>query len=140
MPPDRRLQDSAVRVTALTLFLGGLVIGPPLLLLTDAVALRLGEVRVQMQIAYVYWSVGAALLVAPFLALTTVPGEWFERWYDAAVARVLAIPTRVFVSAACLLAFALSAWFSWYSFDRTPTSSDEVAQLWHARMLLEGRP
>jgi hypothetical protein len=139
VPPDRRLQDSAVRVTALTLFLGGLVIGPPLLLLTDAGALRLGEVRVQTQIAYVYWSVGAALMVAPFLALATVPGDWFERWYDAAIARALAIPARTFVAAGCVLAFALSAWFAWYSFDRAPTSSDEVAQLWHARMLLEGR-
>jgi hypothetical protein len=128
-----------VRVTALTLFFGGFVIGPPLLLLTDAGVLRLGEVKLQMQIAYVYWSAGAAVLVAPFLALTTVPGEWFERWYDAAVARVSAIPERTFIAAVCLLAFALSTWFAWYSFDRTPTSSDEVAQLWHARMLLEGR-
>ena len=139
MPGDRRPQDVAVRVAALTLFFVGLVVGPPLLVLVDSGALRLGEMRVQTQIAYVYWSVGAVLLVAPFLALTTVPGDWFERWFDAASARVMAVPPRVFILAAAMLAFALSAWFAWYSFDRTPTSSDEIAQLWHARMLLEGR-
>ena len=139
MPADRRPQDVAVRVTALTLFLVGVVVGPPFLLLVDAGALRLGEVRVQTQIAYAYWSIGAALLVAPFLALTTVSGDWFERWYDTAVARAMAIPPRIFIASVAGLAFLLSAWFALYSFERMPTSSDEIAQLWHARMLLEGR-
>lgn len=37
------------------------------------------------------------------------------------------------------MTFFLSVGFAYYIFDRAPTTADEVAQLWHAKMLLAGR-
>src|SRR6185295_1107693 len=37
------------------------------------------------------------------------------------------------------ITFALAVVFTLYSFDARPTTADEIAQLWHARMLAAGR-
>jgi hypothetical protein len=117
----------------------GLSIGPMLLLRPEAEALRLGSLRVQLYAAFLYWTVGAALMVAPILALMTVPGDWFERWWADAVDRIMAIPERVFVVALMGVSLAATIVLAFFSFDGRPTTADEIAQLWHARMLLHGR-
>jgi len=86
-----------------------------------------------------YWTVGAMLLVAPLLALTTLPGDWFERWWDAATTRIMSVPPRTFAAGIVVVTTALAVGFAFYCFDTRPTTSDEIAQLWHARALLRGR-
>src|ERR1051325_7102690 len=124
---------------ATVLLLVGLVPGPWLLFQPSAAALRIVDVELQLHAGYLFWTVGAALLVAPFLALVTVPGDWFDRWWSAATQRVMSVPDRWFVIGISVVACLFALFFTLYSFDRRPTTADEVAQLWHARMLLTGR-
>ena len=86
-----------------------------------------------------YWTVGSALLVLPVVALTTLPGDWFERWWTAFGTRAMAIPNRAFATGVFVVTLALAIGFSIYCFGRHPTNVDEIAQLWHARILLSGR-
>jgi len=132
-------QTVVLPVAAIALVLLGLSVGPMLLLRPEATALRLGSLRLQLYAGFLYWTVGAALLIAPFFALMTVPGDWFERWWSAASARAMAISNRTFAIALFAVALTLTAFAGLYSFDGRPTTADEIAQLWHARILLEGR-
>lgn len=138
----RRIFPRRVRglaATAIVLVLVGLFLGPTLLLQPGVEGLNLLEVGPQLRAGFRYWTVGVALLVAPFLALTTLPGDWFERWWTEAAARVMAIPSRYFAWGIALAALALTLALSFYSFALRPTTSDEIAQLWHARILLGSR-
>jgi hypothetical protein len=112
----------------------------PLLLTQPAVAsLNLIDPRNQLRAGFAYWTIGAVLLVAPFLALATLPGDWFERGWRALTSRVMAISNARFAIGVVGAALALALLFSFYSFAARPTTADEIAQIWHARMLLEGR-
>lgn len=86
-----------------------------------------------------YWTFGSALLVLPVVALTTLPGDWFERWWTTFETRAMAVSNRNIEIGLVLVALALAIGFSLYCFGRRPTSSDEIVQLWHARILLAGR-
>jgi 4-amino-4-deoxy-L-arabinose transferase-like glycosyltransferase len=82
-----------------------------------------------------YWLFGTLAVVAVGTALFL--------WYDDVVtrvsARIAAVPSPVFMIAAGLVTALLSAAFAIYSFHRFASTSDEIAQLWHARILLTGR-
>lgn len=124
---------------AVALVMLGLLLGPSLLLQPGMSSQNILDVQVQLRAGYRYWTTGALILVAPFLALVTIPGEWFERRWTQATALVMAIPGRTFAVGLVLTTLALTAFLADYSFDRRATTADEIAQLWHARMLLEGR-
>ena len=136
-------RDSAglplVPLVAVLLVILGLTLGPVLLLRPETAALRLGNLRVQVYAGFLYWTVGAALIVGPFVAVTTLPGDWFERWWSAVESRVMAIPDRVFATGVVIASVAFAAGISVFSFDQRPSTADGVAQLWHARILLAGR-
>jgi hypothetical protein len=132
-------RNRPLAVAAVALFAVGIFPGPALLMQPSVAAMNLANVELQLTAAQMYWTVGAILLVGPFLALLTVPGDWFERWYEDLARSAMAISARAFVTGAALLAFALAIFFAVYSFDRRPTTADEIAQLWHAKMLLNGR-
>jgi hypothetical protein len=85
-----------------------------------------------------YWTIGTGLLIAPLLALTTLPGDWFERWWNSATKFTMEIPQRTFAIGLVVGVSLLTAGFAWYCFRGRPTSSDEIAQLFHARILLSG--
>src|ERR1035437_2599628 len=80
---------------------------------------------------------GALLAVLPGLA------RWqagrVDRFWNAVSERVLRIPAPVFLGGAALFAFAASAILAVICFGRQPHNVDEVAQLFHARILLSGR-
>ena len=133
----RRVRALAAAVIVLLLI--GLAPIPWLLFQPSAAALHITDVELQLHAGYLYWTVGLVLLVAPFLALTTLPGDWFERWWTTATERVMSIPARWYAIGISAIAFGFALFFMLYSFDRRPTTADEVAQLWHARMLLTGR-
>lgn len=73
------------------------------------------------------------LLIAaiPVPAIRALPGD-FARWLLAPSPRVFAV--SVFVAFG-----AISAFFAYYAFHFSPTTADEIAQLWHARILAHGR-
>jgi hypothetical protein len=74
---------------------------------------------------------GIIFAVAPARALRELPG---------AVARTLLRPRPLaFALLAAGLATTLAAGIAWFALERYPGTSDEVAQLWHARMLAHGR-
>jgi hypothetical protein len=128
----------AMATAAVVLLCTGLAPGPLLLLQPSVQALHFQDVTLQLRAGYLFWTVGASILVLPFLALLTVPGDWFERWWAAAVARVMGVAERRFAAGIVVVTLAVTIFFAIYSFDRRPTTADEIAQLWHARMLLSG--
>lgn len=132
-------RNRGLAVAAIALVAIGLFPGPALLLQPIVSTLNISNVDLQLTAAQMYWTVGAILLVGPFLALLTVPGDWFERSFADVAQRVMAVPNRVFIVTVAAITFGLALFFAIYSFGRRPTTADEIAQLWHARMLLEGR-
>ena len=134
--PRRSRGVAAAGIALVTL---GVFPGPLLLTEPSVASLNLIDPRHQLRAGLAYWTVGALLLVAPFLALTTLPGDWFERGWRALASRVMAISDRHFAIGLVAAALALALFFTFYSFAARPTTADEIAQLWHARMLLEGR-
>jgi 4-amino-4-deoxy-L-arabinose transferase-like glycosyltransferase len=55
------------------------------------------------------------------------------------LSRLTAVPAPAFVAAIALLTAALSATCALYSFHGFASTSDEIAQFWHARILTTGR-
>jgi hypothetical protein len=128
-----------VPLVAVVLVIVGLTIGPLLLLRPEVEQLRLGNLRVQLYAAFLYWTVGAVLMVGPFIAIATLPGDWFERWWSAAETRFMEVSDRTVAMCIVIVAIAIAAGISIFSFERHPSTADGVAQLWHARILLSGR-
>ena len=84
-----------------------------------------------------YWSWGAPVVIVAAAVAALAPVRWFD------VSRIRAILDRPSPRAIALLVAALatglSVTFAVSTFRRSATTSDELAQLWHARMLLTGR-
>lgn len=132
----RRARGMAAAAVALVAI--GLLPAPLLLLQPGVRALHIQDVSLQLRAGFLYYTVGAALLVMPFLALLTIPGDWFERWWARTTSSAMAISNRAFVIGMVILTLGVTGFFAIYSFHRSPTTADEIAQLWHARMLLSG--
>ena len=86
-----------------------------------------------------FWAlVGGAIIVLLLLAGRLAPKSVDALWCWV-IGRVLAVPSRVFIGGVALVAFLISVIFAVYCFGRQPHNADEVAQLFHAKMLLHGR-
>jgi hypothetical protein len=133
----RRARGLAIGAIALLMI--ALFPGPTLLMQPGVADLNVLDIRPQMRAGFMYWTTGTMLLIAPFWALMTIPGDWFDRAWSSATAHIMAVPARSFAIGLLLATFAVALLFTWYSFDARPTTADEIAQLWHARMLLAGR-
>ena len=131
--------NRAMAGVAVGLILLGIFPGPWLLRQPKVATMNLLDVDIQLQAAFMYWTTGFTLMIAPFIALMTIPGDWFERWRATLAARAMAVSNHRFLLGAMLFALGVCVFLAFYSFDRRPTTADEIAQLWHARMLLEGR-
>ncbi|MES2179430.1 MAG: glycosyltransferase family 39 protein [Gemmatimonadota bacterium] len=82
--------------------------------------------------------VGGSIIMALF-ALGRLITPVMDRLWDVASRAVLALPAPVFVGVAALFAFLASARLAAICFGRQPHNADEVAQLFHAKILLSGR-
>lgn len=86
-----------------------------------------------------YWVVGSGSIVLLALAMSRwLPGR-VDRVTGALASGIMRIPPRAFVWGAALLALAAAAALAIVCFGRQPHNADEVAQLWHARILIAGR-
>jgi hypothetical protein len=87
----------------------------------------------------VYWIVaGGALLLALLAIARWAPGP-LERLQRVAATAALRIPGPVLIGGAALFAFAASATLAVVAFARQPQDADEVAHLFHAKILAAGR-
>ena len=86
-----------------------------------------------------FWGlVGGSIIVLLALVARFAPKPVDALW-SWVIGRVLAVPSRVFIGGAALVAFIITVIFAVYCFGRQPHNADEVAQLFHAKMLLHGR-
>ncbi|CAN5824797.1 hypothetical protein BH11GEM2_BH11GEM2_27100 [soil metagenome] len=90
------------------------------------------------QVRHFWMVVGVAILVV-LVVLSRFAAQPMDALWNASTRRVLAIPSRIFIGGAALIAFAATVVIAWYCFGRQPHNADEVAQLFHAKMLLHGR-
>lgn len=85
------------------------------------------------------WVTTGTAIVVVALLVAHLLGDRADAMTERSI-RLLARPSRrVFATGVALLVFALAAFFAQYCFAGMPYSVDEVAQRWHAQMLLAGR-
>ncbi len=80
---------------------------------------------------------GGCVLVVAYLAARAL-GDRAPAIGARACELVMTPSSRMFLCFAASAAFLLAAGAAWYCFNRQPQSIDEMAQLWHARLLLAG--
>jgi hypothetical protein len=85
------------------------------------------------------WAIRGGGVVALALGLAIVARQRLDAALERATRLLLAPSSMAFVIAIAGITFALSALLAQYCFAGQPFTSDEMAQLWHARILLSGR-
>lgn len=86
-----------------------------------------------------FWAGASLLTVGPVLALAALPLPWLRALPFRLAAWLRRPSPWVFAVLVGVTFTAFSAWLAWYAYHLAPTTADEVAQLWHARILLHGR-
>lgn len=86
-----------------------------------------------------YWIVGTGVALGIAALAFAVPALRLAKPIEEAAASVTKLSRGRFVFAVGCLAFLLGAFFAVVVFKTGPSTSDEVAQLWHAKILLTGR-
>ena len=89
--------------------------------------------------ALAFWFVFGGLLLVVLLALSRWLPQRMDTLWRAASASVLRMPTSAFLGAVALFTFVAAAAIATICFGRQPHNADEVAQLFHAKILLSGR-
>lgn len=85
------------------------------------------------------WLVTGTAIVLVALGLARVLGDRLDRSVAAAIRLVLRPSPRVFQLLVALFVLALTGVFAVYCFARAPFAQDEMAQRFHANILLAGR-
>ena len=86
-----------------------------------------------------FWVIGVVIIIVPVIAFANVFGELFDETWADARDRLRAVRDYRFVAVVATVTTILAAAAAVFVFSRKPTSSDEIAQLWHAKILLSGR-
>jgi 4-amino-4-deoxy-L-arabinose transferase-like glycosyltransferase len=110
----------------------------PVILLRDPATANNPAVR-QFFDELLFWIVGAVMIIAPVVAFANVFGNVFDETWADARDRLRRVRDRSFIAIVATAATVLAAAAAVFVFSRKPTSSDEIAQLWHAKILLSGR-
>jgi hypothetical protein len=85
------------------------------------------------------WLVRGVVLLAFCALAATLLGERVDVFVEWAKQRLLSVPPRTFAIVMAAVAFAAAALLSRFCFSGQPFTSDEMAQEWHARILVSGR-
>ncbi len=127
---SRRAQLAPLAVVAVLLLIGVGFYPLPLLMPDYGAVAR----------QYLHYWVGAGVLtLGPVLALAAMPFAWLRALPERAV-RLLRRPRPLVFALLVGVVFAgLSVALAYYAYHFAPITEDEVAQLWHARILLHGR-
>jgi len=124
-------------LAAVLLLALGLFPGPTLALRHDPG--MFSDVVVHFANSLYYWIGAVFLIVGTAVVLANTAPEYFDRAWTSERTWVRNIPaSRFLLSVASFAALAALA-ASTYALSRSPTSSDEISQLFHARILLTGR-
>ena len=139
----QRLHDALVpRAAALTIAAALLMLGlypsPALVVLSDP-AWRTDYVARQLAEERAYWIAGLLVIVGPAMVVANLAPRVFDRLWDVVRTRLGSVPQRWYAIGVAVLAGVLAAITAGYVLSNSPSTSDEVAQLWHARILLTGR-
>ncbi|MEP6618833.1 MAG: glycosyltransferase family 39 protein [bacterium] len=118
-------------VAALLLFAFGLY--PLANRLTD------GDAAQWYRHALALWVVFGGLLLAVLLALSYWLPAGVDAVWQSTAGRILRAPTTGFLGVVAGFAFVAAAGIAVICFGRQPHNADEVAQLFHAKILLSGR-
>jgi len=84
------------------------------------------------------WLLRGTLVLVAAAVLAAVLGGRVDSAFERARRELLAVPPRTFALAMSLLAFGAAAFYARFSFAGQPFTTDEMAQAWHARILLSG--
>jgi hypothetical protein len=84
------------------------------------------------------WLLRGAIVLVLAAALTALLGGRIDAAYDRARRELLSIPPRTFAISVSLLALCAAAFYARFCFAGQPFTTDEMAQQWHARILLSG--
>ncbi len=112
---------------------------PAPLVLGNDPATRLNPAVRQFFDELAFWVIGFVMIIAPVIVVANLFGRLFDETWADARQRLDSVRDRRFVAVAAIAATVLAAAAALFVFGRKPTSSDEIAQLWHARILLTGR-
>jgi hypothetical protein len=138
-PRPRALTARRLAAVVIATQLIGLGLYPaPVILSHDPATMNNPAVR-QFFDELLFWVIGVVIIIAPVIAFGNAFGPLFDETWADARDRLRAVSDRTFVAIAAVAATVLAAAAAIFVFSRKPTSSDEIAQLWHAKILLTGR-
>ena len=84
------------------------------------------------------WRVRGCVVLALATLLAMVLGARVDGLFDRARRDLLQMPSSVFAISIAMVAFAAAAFYARFCFSGQPFTTDEMAQQWHARILLSG--
>ena len=90
------------------------------------------------RVAVLEWIVRGGLVVTVSVAIAIAFGVRVDAWTTRMRTAVMAPSPRRFALLAGLAVALVALGLSWYCFSGRPFTSDEMAQQWHARILLAG--
>jgi hypothetical protein len=85
------------------------------------------------------WAIRGVLVIAAALGVALLGGSRLDRVFERVKELILRPSRRRFAIGVAAFACVFSAVLAQYCFAGKPFTSDEMAQLWHARILLSGR-
>lgn len=85
------------------------------------------------------WLMRGIVLLALCALVAILLGERVDVFVERTKQRLLSVPPRTFAIVMATIAFVAAAFLSRFCFAGQPFTSDEMAQQWHARILLSGR-
>ena len=85
-----------------------------------------------------YWVCASLLTLGPVAALAAIPLRAVREFPGRVTAALLRLSPSAFAGLVAIATTGLSMAFAVYAYRRFPTSADEIAQLWHAKILLHG--
>ena len=127
----------AAMAVALMLVMLGLYPGPAFVLFRDP-AWRTHPIVAQFADERAFWVAGLVLFVGPAIVVAGMVPRRFDRLWGALRSRLDAVPGRWLMAGTALFTTIAAASAGAYMLSQNPTTSDEIAQLWHARILLTG--
>jgi hypothetical protein len=86
-----------------------------------------------------YWALGGLVVAAAFVGGMFTGGSAVTDLPAFAARLITRSPPVVYAALVALAATGLSLFFARFAFDRAASTPDEIAQLWHAKILLHGR-